>query len=433
MNSIWNYDRNTPEFKTQSEDLKTDVLIIGGGIAGILCAYFLKQQGIDYILAEADRIFQKTTVNTIAKITYEHGLIYDKLIKRFGVEAAKMYLDINKAALSKYQELSKNIQCDFEMKDAYVYSVSNVNKIENEIRAYEKIGIVPDFAEKLTIPINIKGALRIKDQAQFHPVKFLYSISKDLNIFENTKAIEFLPGKVKTNRGTIKADKIIVTTHFPILNKHGSYFLKLYQHRSYVIAYKNAQNVDGMYIDEDMKGLSFRNHKDLLLLGGGSHRTGKCGGNWEELSEFAKNKYKDAVEVSRWATQDCMTLDGMPYIGQYSKNIPELYVATGFNKWGMTSSMAAALILNDLINDKENPYASLFSPSRSILTPQLLINGAESLIGLLTPKRPRCPHLGCALKYNKAEHSWDCSCHGSRFSKDGKLLDNPSTDDIKKP
>ena len=223
--------------------------------------------------------------------------------------------------------------------------------------------------------------------------------------------------------------KIIVTTHFPILNKHGSYFLKLYQHRSYVLALKGAQHLDGMYVDEDKKGLSFRTYGDLLLLGGGSHRTGKKGGNWHELEEFARKYYPSARVVSKWATQDCMSLDGVPYIGQYSKNTPDLYVATGFNKWGMSSSMVSAMILSDLVQGKPNEYAQVFSPSRSILRPQLAINALESTVGLLTPTAPRCPHLGCALKYNKAEHSWDCPCHGSRFSESGELINNPATDD----
>lgn len=203
----------------------------------------------------------------------------------------------------------------------------------------------------------------------------------------------------------------------------------MYQHRSYVIALENAQNVDGMYVDEDLKGLSFRNYGDLLLIGGGSHRTGKKGGAWAELEQFAKNHYPNSKIVSKWATQDCMTLDGLPYIGNYSKNTPNLFVATGYNKWGFTTAMAAAEILCDLVQEKQNEFADIFSPSRSILHPQLALNAVESFFNLITPTTPRCPHLGCALKYNKYEHTWDCPCHGSRFEKDGKLIDGPATDD----
>ena len=225
------------------------------------------------------------------------------------------------------------------------------------------------------------------------------------------------------------AEKIIVATHFPLLNKHGGYFMKLYQDRSYVLALKNAPVMDGMYRDADQKGLSFRSWRDLLLLGGGSHRTGKEGGGWRELEAFARRHYPTAQVEARWATQDCMSLDGVPYIGQYSKTTPNLYVATGFNKWGMTSAMAAATILTDLVQGKDNPYAEVFAPSRRSLRPQLFVNAAEATLNLLTPTAPRCPHMGCALKYNRAERSWDCPCHGSRFQEDGRLIDNPATDD----
>ena len=196
-----------------------------------------------------------------------------------------------------------------------------------------------------------------------------------------------------------------------------------------MIALENAPDVGGMYVDEAKTGLSFRNAGDLLLLGGGSHRTGKKGGGWAELSDFARRHFPNARPVARWATQDCMSLDGIPYIGRYSKRTPDLYAATGYNKWGMTSAMAAASLLTDLLRGRPNPYAALFSPSRSVLHPQLAVNAAESVLGLLTPTVPRCPHMGCALKYNKAEHTWDCPCHGSRFEEDGTLIDNPATDD----
>jgi len=183
--------------------------------------------------------------------------------------------------------------------------------------------------------------VRLEGQAQFHPLKFAAGIAGELRIFEHTKVLELTPGKAVTHGGAISADKIIIATHFPILNKHGGYFLKLYQHRSYVLALENVQKLNGMYVDENSKGLSFRNAGDFLLLGGGAHRTGKPGDGWRGLERFARRHYPEAREAARWAAQDCMTLDGVPYIGPYSKRTRGLYVATGFNKWGMTSSMAA--------------------------------------------------------------------------------------------
>ncbi len=186
----------------------------------------------------------------------------------------------------------------------------------------------------------------------------------------------------------------------------------------------------GMYMSEDKKGLSFRNYKDVLLIGGGAHRTGKTGGNWEELRKFANQYYPDAKELCVWAAQDCMSLDNVPYIGKYSAHTHELYVATGFNKWGMTGSMVAARLLCDFVMGNKNEDSDVFSPSRSMLKPQLFVNIFETSANMIIPTTKRCPHLGCALKWNKAEHTWDCACHGSRFAEDGTVLDNPANGNL---
>ena len=394
------------------------------------CApYKLAQAGADYALVEADRVGGGITKNTTAKITVQHGLIYHKLIRRFGGERARLYLEANQAALEEYRTLCRGIDCAFEEKDAFVYSIDSRQKLEQELTALDRLGFYAEFAEHIPLPFPTAGAVKFARQAQFHPLKFIAAIAGGLRIYEHTKVLELGPGRAVTNGGTVSAEKIIVAAHFPILNKHGSYFLKMYQNRSYVLALQNAPDVEGMYLDENEKGLSFRNYRDLLLLGGGSHRTGRRGGGWQELERFARKYYPAARETARWAAQDCMTLDGAPYIGPYSRHTPGLYVVTGFNKWGMTSAMAAAAILTDLVLGRASPYGEVFSPSRTILRPQLAVNGLESVLGLLTPTVPRCPHMGCALKYNAAEHSWDCPCHGSRFLEDGTLIDNPATDD----
>ena len=429
MNSVWIKDINKPEFPALNKDIKTDVLIIGGGMAGILCAYMLKETGVDCVLAEAKEICGGVTRNTTAKITLQHGLIYHNLMRRFGKEKALLYYKAQKEACEKISMLCADIECDYEQRDSFVYSLDDKEKLINELSALKLIGADADFCAHTELPFKTAGAVRVKEQAQFHPLKFAYSISKGLPIYENTKVLELLPKTAVTEHGVIEWKKLIVATHFPINNKHGGYFLKLYQHRSYVLALKGAQLLDGMYVDHSETGLSFRTYKDLLLLGGGGHRTGKTGGNWAELEDFAKRHYPYAQTVSKWATQDCMSLDGVPYIGRYSKNTPDMFVAAGFNKWGMSSSMVSALILADMVQGRENTYTNVFSPSRSIIRPQLAVNAFESALGLLTPTAPRCPHLGCALKYNPHEHSWDCPCHGSRFDKDGRLLNNPATDD----
>ena len=432
MRSLWKATASLPEFPELVGDVRTDVLIVGGGIAGILTAYLLHEKGVKYVLVEKGRICSGTTGNTTAKITFQHGLIYDKILKSDGTEAARKYLAANRAAFDKYAELCGKTDCDYEIKDNYVYSTDDRRKLEKEVEALEKIGYIADLCENVPLPVKTVGAVKFPDQAQFNPLKFLSSVAEGLNIYENTFVREMRGNTAVTDKGKIHADTVIAATHFPFINKHGSYFLKLYQHRSYVIALENAQDVNGMYVDECDTGLSFRNYEGLLLLGGGGHRTGKKGGNWAELRAFAAKKYPDSREKHFWATQDCMSLDGIPYIGRYSAKTHGFYVASGFNKWGMTGSMTAAMLLSDMILGKRNGFASVFDPSRSIVKPQLFINGAEAVCNLLTPSKKRCPHLGCALKWNEAERSWDCPCHGSRFTEHGRVLDNPANGDLPK-
>lgn len=430
MASLWQETSGFPRFNTLEKNIHTDVLIIGGGIAGILCAYYIKQAGIDCVLVEEKTLCSGTTQNTTAKLTSQHGLIYHKLIKQFGAEDARLYLQANQEALAEYRRLCNEIDCDYSEEDHYVYSTDDPDVILQEISALKMLDFPGTFATHLPIPVENVGAVRFPDQGQFHVLKFLSQIVKDLPIYEHTPVRELAPNIATCDGATIHANKIIVATHFPMLNKHGSYFLKLYQHRSYCLALENVMPTDGMFVDENNKGLSFRNHGNLLILGGGGHRTGKKGGGWAELEAFAQKHYPGARIRYRWATQDCMSLDSVPYIGRYSRNTAGLYVATGFNKWGMTGSMVAARLLTDLIMGKTNPYEAVFSPSRSILRPQLGINAFESVTNLLTPTTKRCPHLGCALKWNPQEHTWDCPCHGSRFQENGKRIDGPATGDL---
>ncbi len=428
--SIWEDTAKIPRYNELKKDIKTDVLIIGGGICGVLCSYFLKKDGIDSILVDGRTIATGITKNTTAKISSQHGLFYSTLLKKKSIDDAQLYFKAHSQAIDEYEKLCKKIDCDFIRCPSYVYSRNDKSKIENEVNALNKIGIDPLYTEEIELPFKIAGAVDFENQAQFNPLKFISEISKDLEIYENTFIYELQPGIALTKNFTIKYKAAIVATHFPFINKHGGYFLKLYQERAYVSAFKNAQNLQGMYLDESNDGFSFRSYNDTLIISGSSQRTGKHTCAWEPMKAFAKKYYPESEPVCHWAAQDCMSLDGIAYIGQYSKLTPNLYVATGFNKWGMTSSMVSALILTDMIKGKQNIFADLFSPQRRMLSPQLATNILESTKNLIIPSKKRCPHLGCGLKWNKHEHTWDCPCHGSRFDKSGEVIDNPAVKDL---
>ncbi len=431
MDSLWTNHTELPTYDSLQQDIRTDVLIIGGGLCGVLCAYMLKKRGIDCALIEAQRLCEGTSGHTTAKITSQHGLFYDKLSDTYGFQTARLYWQAHEQALAAYKQLAKEIPCDFEEQDAYVYSLHDRDAIEYELIALERLGIPATFETNLPLPFPVAGAVKFPHQAQFHPLRFVKGLLNGLTIYENTRALAFDGRRIITPKGAVTAKAIIVATHFPVFNKHGGFFLKLYQHRSYVLALENAPAIDGMYVDAAKDGLSFRRFSNTLLLGGGGHRTGKPGGAWHTLTAFAKEHYPHANVTHRFAAQDCMSLDAMPYIGRYAASTPNLYVATGFNKWGMTSSMVAATLLSDLIEGKDSPYTALFSPSRRIWHPQLAVNLLESTLHLLRPTTPRCPHLGCALHWNPHEHSWDCPCHGSRFAQDGRWLNGPANGDKK--
>lgn len=428
-NSVWQENTALPAYNTLEQDEITDILIIGGGMAGILCAYLLEQAGVRYLLCEANTIGSGTTARTTAVLSAQHDTFYQDLIRKFGEKKARLYLEANLEALAEYKRLSARIDCDFEERSSYLYTTGKTAPLRQEAEVLRRLGIAAKYTESLSIP-HSTGAVEFPQQAQFHPLKFLSGIAAGLNIREHTQIKKIEKMTAYTGSYKIEADKIIIATHFPILNTHGMYFAKLYQMRSYVIALENAPQYDGTYADNGEDGFYFRNYKDLLLVGGGDHRTGRRGGGYAALRAFIRRQYPDARERYAWATQDCMSLDGVPYIGQYSKTQPDIYVASGFNEWGMTTSLAAARILTDLATGRYNKYAAVFNPSRTMLTGQLFANLGITLADFITPAGKRCPHLGCALKWNPTEHTWDCPCHGSRFEENGKLIDNPATGDL---
>ena len=427
---LWKERINMPKFPRLEGDMETDVLIIGGGISGILCAYMLQEQGCDYILVEGSRIGSGTTKGTTAALTAQHGRIYTKLVKRFGKETARQYLDANIEAVRKYEILAGKFDFDFEKMPSYIYSMSDTHRLKIEAAVVRELGYPAVFTKTPGLPFDVAGAVRFPDMAQFHPLKLLAALAADLKIREHTFVEAFKDHTAYTRQGKITAKRIIVATHYPFRNTRGMYPLKLHQKRSFVLALENGPKVTGTYADEKERGMYLRNYQDLLLVGGGDHRTGTKNDGFQLVREFAAEHFPEAQEKYAWAAQDCISLDEVPYIGPYSKTLSDCYVMTGFNEWGMTTAMNGAAIVTDRILGKKNQFAALFSPDRTIIRKQLFANVAEVLSSYLIPTGKRCSHLGCSLKKNTAEGSWDCPCHGSRFDERGHLIDNPAMRNI---
>lgn len=476
MLSLWEDSIKIEKYNELNEDIWADVAIIGAGIAGILTGYMLMQKGIKPVILEADRVLSGMTKNTTAKITYQHGLIYDKLIKNFGVVKATQYYKFNKQAIREYEKIIFNnkIDCDFEKKSSCVYSLNDEKCILNEVVAAKRLGINAEFVKDTELPFKIKAGIIFKNQAQFNPLKFLKPLLQDLDIYENCVINKIVGDTLYSDKYKINARKIVIASHYPFVNVPGYYFLRMHQERSYVIAIQNAQSLKGMYIDEQTGGYSFREYNNLLLLGGSGCRTGKNknGGAYDKLRQAAKIWYPNYKEKYHWSAQDCMPLDSVPYIGQFSSKTPHIYIATGFNKWGMTSSMVAARLISEMISTGDNDIAGIFSPQRfnfKASIKNLIKDGTCSAAGLIKTitKRPneeienlqaghggivkyngqkvgayknengeifivttKCPHLGCQLEWNPDELCWECPCHGSRFDYKGNTISGPSTTGI---
>ena len=470
MNSIFK-EIKLKNFDKLNQNIETEALVIGAGMAGLLTAYELKEKGVESIVIDSKMICSGQTQNTTAKITSQHSDIYGKIEKYYSQEFSKMYAAENEKAIKDYERIinEKNIDCDFEKTDAVLYSKSNYSKIKSEMLSSRNAGIDCFITKELPLPFDTAGALVFKNQAQFNPLKFISKIIEDLTIYENTPAIKIEGNSVLTPKGIIRAKSIVVATHYPFVNFPSEYFLKMSQERSYVIAFKNEEFCkDKMFMGIEQNSLSIRKYNDYILLGGGAHRTGESKGNpYEELKEKAKLLFNNQKTEYQWSAQDCITLDNIPYIGKFDKNSENIYVATGFNKWGMTSSMVSANIITEMICGIKNPNNEVFSPQRfnlkasiknisenigetvkgfsSHLLPtcssadeikkgearEIVYNSKEAGAyrdndGKLYIVSLTCPHLKCKLKWNPTQKSWDCPCHGSRYDYKGNLLDNPA-------
>ena len=493
MNSLWLSDNNI--FKnidlntTLEQDFSTDICIIGAGIFGLTCAYYLTKLGFNVTVLEKSDIASKATGHTTGKITSQHSLFYDYLTNSYGQKFAKDYLDVNEEAIQNIKNIidEENINCDFKYQNSYVFTTkkSELSLIKNEYNAVSNLGYNCELVTKTGLPFNIVGALCFKNQAEFHPVKYLAGLCKCIiarngKIYTNSTAVDVKMEDsdyiTYVNGHEIKSKYVIIATHYPFINFPGFYFTKMYQSTSYLIAVDTKKTLfKGMHISAGVPTLSFRtalyNNKEILLIGGMDHKTGHPSSykdTYGKLEDIAKKYYPDSNILFRWNTRDCISLDKLPYIGSFSSSMPNMFVGTGFKKWGMTLSNVAANIIVDKICGNYNKYEYLFKSTRlkpiknhdefknilvqstnSLLLDKLkrpnmsfdeIENNSGSIIevngekvgiykddnGKIYAVKPICTHLGCLLSWNDIDKTWDCPCHGSRFNFDGTNLYDPA-------
>lgn len=494
--SYWRDSFSLTSFPKLEESIKTDVAIVGGGITGITAAYLLSQQNIHVTLLDASTLLNGTTGHTTAKITAQHGLIYDEFINHFGLEKTALYYRAQNEA-SKFIQKTINdldIKCDLQKEDAYIYTNEDkyIEKLENEMKAYEQLKIDGDLMDDMPLDLPVKSVLRMNNQAQFHPLHYLKVLAKEsvqngASFYENTVALDIEynkdPAIITDDGHRVIAKYIIVASHFPFYDfRNSSYFARMYPERAYVVAGQSDQKYPGgMYISAEEPTRSIRaasyNGKELWLISGENHKTGQGKStitHYEGLQTFAKEQFQINEILYRWSAQDLTTLDKMPYIGRITKTENTVFVATGYRKWGMTNGTAAAKLLTDLILQKNSPYEEVFTPSRFKADPSIkkliqtnadvakhLIKGKfelpvrpinelandDATITRIDGKRAgvykdqnselhvvdtTCTHMGCEVSWNSGDRTWDCPCHGSRFSYEGEVIEGPAKKPLQK-
>ncbi len=495
---LWMDHVAMPSFPPQTSDVEVDVAIIGGGITGLTAAHLLTSQGTTVALVELHQIGGGETGHSTGHLTEVLDTRFQNLISRFGEESASLAVQANRQAIDFVEKLSSrlNIDCDFKRVPGFLFTetAKDVEFLENESVAAKRLGIIHQLGAERHLPLAAVKAIRFDHQAQFHPSKYLNGLARELQahckdhgsyVFENTRMLEIHDGKpcsVTTDRGQILAEKIIVAAHVPSLNR---FFLhtKLAAYRTYALALTLREGVlpEGIFWDTEEPYHYLRSEKahghEYLIVGGEDHKTGRDDHSelhFKKLEDYARARF-DVEEIAyRWSGQIMEPVDGLPFIGanSLSKNV---FVATGYSGNGLTLGTAAGILLVDLISERANPWANLFSATRvkplaglrtfisenvdypvcmvedrltltkendvqniSENEGQIITMGGEKVAayrdehGLLHLNSPVCPHLGCHVHWNGAEKSWDCPCHGSRFSPQGELINGPAVEDLKK-
>lgn len=486
--ALWLDDTPSTDYPRLTGDRTFDVAVVGGGITGMTTALLLARDGMAVCLLDQGSIGTGTSGHTTAKVTSQHHLTYARLRVTHGSDGAAAYGAAMEAAKERIASLaSEGIDCDLRRRAAYVYAARSGERalLESELRAAQDAGLPATLDDHVPLPFPTAGGLRFDNQVEFHARKYVLGLAERFvaaggEIFENTRALHVDESDgcvVHTDRGRISARHVVVATLLPFLDR-GGYFARAYATRSYAITARVSAGLpDAMLISalsplRSIRSVPFRG-EELLMVGGEGHHLGSSKAvpeRYEKLAEFARQHWNVVSFEHRWSAQDYSPADGVPYIGPLHFRSKRIHIATGFKKWGMTAGTVAAMLITDSITGRENEWAALFSSTRlkpiaggprfltenarvgvrffadRLLAPgrrdiQNLANGEGAIVssnghkvagyrddeGKLHAVSTRCTHLGCQVAWNAAERSWDCPCHGSRFTPDGEILNGPAT------
>jgi glycine/D-amino acid oxidase-like deaminating enzyme/nitrite reductase/ring-hydroxylating ferredoxin subunit len=487
--SVWMDTTPKTTYPPPGAKLEVDVCVAGGGILGLLTAAQLKREGRTVAVLEAGRVATGVTGYTTAKVTALHGLVYDQVRSSFGADGARHYAEANQAGLDLIARWAADlaIDCDLRRRPAFTYAEdeADLGKLRDEVDAAREAGLAAAVVEDVDLPWPVAGAVRLENQAEFHPRKFLLAIADHVDgdgshVCERARVSAVHDGdpcRVETeDGGEVIARDVVVATHYPTLDR-GLFFARLSAERSYAIGVRTRGRVPhGMFLSTESPSHSVRatpfEDGELLIVGGESHKTGTGGDTTERyahLEAWAREHFDVASVEYRWSAQDAMPVDGIPYVGRLSPTARHIWTASGFKKWGMTNGAAAAIMLADLIEERPNTWLATFDANRfkplasaakllketasvgahffgdRLRGPDLrsldeLAPGEGALVahdgdtvaafregdGTVHAVSPVCTHLHCHVNWNAAERSWDCPCHGSRFAPDGSVLQGPA-------
>lgn len=484
--SYWNATAPASAFSALAGEIQADVAIVGGGIVGVTTARMLKDRGLTVALVEARRVGEEVTGKSTAKITSQHNIVYSIIERKFGADGARLYAEANETGVRTIRALAArhSIACNLETRPAFAYTrdEAEVERIETEVEAARRFGLPASLTRDTGLPFDVLAAMRWDDQAQFHPVRYVKGLAATIpgggcHIFETSRVIDWDPHRIVTDQGCVRARHVVMATHLP-LGKTGLFFAEAYPHMHPVIMGRAdpARVPPGMYISVETPRHSVRGHRDddgqdWLIFAGPSFKHGhvdKERQSFADLERFAAENFGARADY-RWTNEDYTPMDHAPFIGWSSSLGGESYlVATGFNAWGISNGTAAAILIADLIEGRDNPWLKLFDATRvkPIAGAKEFVAGtaetASHLIGGYLARKPRsfddlapreaailkidghnvagfrdekgalhavsavCTHMGCIVGWNETDRTWDCPCHGSRFALDGDIIHGPA-------